>query len=149
MLQSLRALGENEVNVAAQIESTTVHVREGKSWTDAILGYDVHGRDQRIGDVQDFIVDDQTGDIRYLVVDADGEWSTSRKVLLAPNWTHRISWGERKVYIDFSQQLIHDSPAWARATPLTREYETRLHDHYRRPPYWTRNEEADPARPSI
>jgi|GEM_PF-2151869 len=142
MLHSLRALEASKVSVAAQITSITALIREGKRWTGAILGYHVQGRDQRIGDVLDFIVDDQTGDIRYLVVNAYGECS-SRRILLAPHWTHRISWSERKIFMDFSEQLIQESPNWARATPLTRDYEARLHDHYGRPPYWARGEQAD------
>ena len=143
MLQSLRALEASDMHGTTEIESLTALIREHKGWTGAILGYEVQGPDQRIGDVQDFIVDDQTGDIRYLVVGADGPQS-SRKILLAPNWTDRINWGERKVYMDFAAQLVHESPAWVWATPLTRDYETRLHDHFRQPPYWTRSKEPDP-----
>jgi hypothetical protein len=69
-------------------------------------------------------------------------WS-GRRVLLAPNWADRISWSERHIYVGFSQQAIQDSPIWTRTAPLTRHYEARLHDHYGRPPYWTRTEATD------
>lgn len=143
MLRSFRVLESTKVTDPARVEPTAALIREGKSWTDTILGYDVQGRGHRIGNIQDLIVDDQTGDVRYLVINPDGECSGGI-VLLAPHWTHRISWSERTLFMDFSQQAIQDSPDWARSTPLTREYETRLHDHYGRPPYWARCEEGDP-----
>jgi PRC-barrel domain len=145
MLRSFRGLESNEVTAPAGVGPIAALIREGKRWTDTILGYDVQGRDCLIGRVLDLIVDDQTGDVRYLVVHACGECSGG-SVLLAPQWTHRISWSKRTLYMDFSQQLIQNSPDWPLATPLMREYEARLHDHYGRTAYWVSGEEADKLR---
>lgn len=57
-------------------------------------------------------------------------------MLIAPEWANRISWDERKVYLDLSRQQIKNSPAWNGTDIINREYEARLHAHYGHPAYW-------------
>ena len=52
----------------------------------------MQGSDDSIGHVNDFIVDDLTWPIRYLVIDTNNWW-VSKKVLIAPLWANRVSWG--------------------------------------------------------
>lgn len=147
MLRSLRDLESSRMNAAAEVQPIADVIQNGKGWVSAIRGYRVQGRHIHIGDIQDFIVDDQTGDIRYLVVDAS-DGPIAKRVLVAPHWTHRVSWSERKVHMDFTQEAIQDSPAWDPSMPVTREYEARLYDHYGRPAYWASGEASDPFEPS-
>jgi hypothetical protein len=86
--------------------------------------------------VDDFIVDDETWEIRYLVIDTRNWW-IGKKVLLAPGWASRVSWLERMIYVNVSRQFIKSSPEWD-TTPagINRQYERRLHDYYARPFYW-------------
>jgi hypothetical protein len=100
-----------------------------------VRGYHIQGSDESIGHVDDFIVDDLTWAIRYLVVDTSNWW-VSKKVLIAPPWATRVSWGERNVYVDMPRQAIKDSPEWNAYAAVNREYETRLYDYYGRPVYW-------------
>jgi hypothetical protein len=100
-----------------------------------VRGYHVQGTDEAIGHVDDFIVDDGTWEIRYLVVDTSN-WGFGKKVLVAPHWASRIVWSEKKVYVDLSRRSIKSSPEWNPATAINREYETRLYDYYGRPVYW-------------
>lgn len=109
-----------------------IHLRSAKE----LRGYHVQGSDEAIGHVADFIVDDRTWEIRYLVVDTSNWW-VGKKVLIAPQWVSRISWGEGKVFLDMSRQAIKDSPELNDLTAITREYEERLHAHHGRPGYWT------------
>ena len=109
-----------------------VHLRSAGE----VRGYHVQGSDEAIGHVEDFIVDDETWEIRYLVIDTSNWWF-GQKVLVAPHWASCISWPERKLYVDLSRQAIKKSPAWNAAAAINREYETRLYDYYGRPMYWT------------
>ncbi len=108
-----------------------VHLRSAKE----VRGYHVQGNDNAIGHVDDFIVDDETWAIRYLVIDTSNWW-VGKKVLVAPPWATRVSWDERRVYVDMPRQAIKDSPEWNTYAAVNREYETRLYGHYRRPAYW-------------
>jgi sporulation protein YlmC with PRC-barrel domain len=113
------------------------HLRSAKE----VCGYEVHGRDGVIGHVPDFIVDDETWQIRYLVVDTS-RWWLGKKVLVAPEWATRISWQERSVYVDLSRQAIKDSPAWDETAAINRKYEAHLYDYYDRPVYWAGGDRA-------
>lgn len=119
--------------------SGDVHLRSDEE----VRGYHVEGSDAAIGHIEDFIVDDETWEVRYLVVDTRNWWF-GKKVLVMPQWASRISWTERKVYLDLSRQQIKDSPEWNAAAAIDRAYETRLHDYYRRPGYWVGS-----AKPSV
>lgn len=111
------------------------HLRSVK----AVTGYHVNGRDGEIGHIEDFIVDDETWTIRYLVVDTSNWWF-GKKVLVAPHWAHRISWSESMVYLALTKDQIKNSPEWKPTEPVNREYEARLYDYYGHPTYWPRND---------
>jgi len=110
------------------------HLRSAKE----LRGYHIQGSDDAIGHVDDFIVDDATWEVRYLVVDTNN-WFFGKKVLLAPQWASRISWEEGKVYMDLSRQAISSCPQWNPEQAVNREYEVRLYDYYGRPLYWERD----------
>jgi hypothetical protein len=131
---SMLAGGNHATDVHAEdspASSDDVHLRSDKE----VRGYHVEGTDGAIGHIEDFIVDDDTWQVRYLVVDTRNWWF-GKKVLVAPQWANHISWRENKVYVDLSRQAIKDSPEWNEAARIDRAYETRLHDHYKRPAYW-------------
>jgi len=112
-------------------KSGDVHLRSARE----IRGYHIEGIAAAIGHLDDFIIDDETWEVRYLVIDTRNWW-LDKKVLVAPHWTNRISWAERKVFVDLSRQAIKNSPEWNPAAPVNREYEARLYDYYGRPVYW-------------
>ncbi|MDA3923836.1 MAG: PRC-barrel domain-containing protein [Kiritimatiellae bacterium] len=58
-----------------------------------VRGYHIQGSDGEIGHVDDFIIDDETWAIRYLVVDTKNWWR-EKKVLVSPQWIERVSWDE-------------------------------------------------------
>jgi hypothetical protein len=100
-----------------------------------VRGYNIQGSDLEIGHVEDFIVDDSTWAVRYIVVDTRNWWF-GKKVLVPPQWANRISWEDRKVYVDLSRKAIKDCPEWNPDAGINREYEVRLYDYYGRPMYW-------------
>jgi len=113
-----------------------------------VRGYHLEGTDGGLGHIKDCIVDDETWRIRYFVINTSN-WGMGKDVLIAPHWTTRISWEERKVYVDLSRQTIKDSPVWNAENAVNREYEARLYDYYGRPADWSPGGFADKARPEI
>lgn len=103
--------------------------------TDEVNGYHIQTKDGSIGHVEDFIIDDETWAIRYLVIDTKNWWP-GKKVLISPNWIERVSWNESKVFVDLSQEIIKQSPEYLEDNLLTREYENKLHQYYKRKGYW-------------
>ena len=116
---------------AALALPTESHLRGVKE----VRGYHIEGTDGQIGHVEDFIVDDETWAIRYLVVNTSN-WGLGRKVLVAPPWIERVSWTDSKVYVDLALETIKNSPEYDESVLITRELENRLHDYYRRSAYW-------------
>jgi uncharacterized protein YrrD len=113
----------------------------GKPWdhhlrsTHAVSGYNVQALDGELGHIEDFIVDDETWAIRYLIVNTSNWWS-GKKVLVSPQWIERVSWSQSKVFVKLSRQEIKESPEYTDASLLTRDYEIGLHGHYNRKGYW-------------
>lgn len=108
-----------------------VHLRSAKE----IRGYHVQGTDEAIGHIEDFIVDEETWVIRYLIVDTKNWWF-GKKVLIAPHWASGVRWAEHMVDVGLTRDAIKNSPEWNGLEAINRDYEARLHDHYRRRPYW-------------
>lgn len=104
--------------------------------TRAVSGYRIEAEDGTIGHIRDFIVEDGAWTIRYLVIDTRNWWP-GKHVVISPRWIERVSWSESKVFVLLSREAIREAPEYSDALMLTREYEERLHGHYRRPGYWS------------
>jgi uncharacterized protein YrrD len=103
--------------------------------TQAVTGRTIQAQDGEIGAVEDFVIDDETWAIRYLIVDT-GNWWPGKKVLISTRWIERISWEESKVFINLTREAIRQGPEYTAQALITRDYETRLHRHYNREEYW-------------
>lgn len=140
--------GRSEASVEnAREPAGDAHLRSASE----LRGYHVRGSDEAIGHVDDFIVDDETWGVRYLVIDTSNWW-LGKKVLVAPHWANRVSWEAREVHVDMSRQAIKDSPEWNPTAGVNREYEARLYDYYGRPAYWSgvgRPQQAQPPPPYL
>jgi uncharacterized protein YrrD len=103
--------------------------------THDVTGYHIQAKDGEVGHVDDFIVDDETWAIRYLIVDTKNWWP-GKKVLVSPQWIERVSWDESKVFVNLSREAIKRSPEYTEDSLPSRDYETGLYRHYDRQGYW-------------
>lgn len=102
---------------------------------DETAGYTLQARDKEVGRVIDFLFDDETFIVRYLVVDTRN-WLPGGKVLLSPAWLESINWQEKKVYTELMATVIENCPVYDPTKPISREYEIKLFDYYGRAYYW-------------
>jgi uncharacterized protein YrrD len=113
----------------------------GKGWdhhlrsTHAVTGYYIHATDGEIGHVEDFIIDDETWAIRYVIVNTSNWWA-GKKILVSPLWIKDVSWDDKTVFVNLSREAIKQSPEYTEECLLTRDYEIGLHAHYNRKGYW-------------
>lgn len=112
-----------------------------------VRGYHVQGLDDAIGHIDDFIVDDESWEVRYLVIVDTGNWWAGRKVLVEPRWARHVSWEEGTIYFELSRQAIKDSPSWDETDAVNRQYEVQLYDYYGRPVYWRNVDRPDEPGP--
>jgi sporulation protein YlmC with PRC-barrel domain len=106
-----------------------------------VTGYHIEASDGEIGHVEDFVIDDATWAIRYLIVDTRNWWP-GKKVLISPHWIDRVSWSDSKVFVNLTRDAIKQAPEYSDDSVLNREYEAGLHGHYGREGYWTSEESA-------
>jgi hypothetical protein len=97
-----------------------------------VTGYRVSGRDGEPGRVADFIVDDRTWALRFLVVDTS-RLPFSRRVLLAVEWIDEVDWVDQKVHVDLPAERIEEAPEFDPREPLNEARETVYYDYYGRP----------------
>lgn len=76
--------------------------------THAVKGYHIHALDGEIGRVMDFIIDDQTWQLTYLVVDAR-HWFDSKRVMIPVSKIKSVQWMDSQVVVDLSMNSIKDS----------------------------------------
>jgi predicted glycosyl hydrolase (DUF1957 family) len=103
--------------------------------THAVSGYYIQAVEGEIGHVEDFVIDDETWAIRYLIVNTRNWWP-GKKVLVSPQWIERVSWSEAKVFVGLSRETIKQAPEYTDESLITRDYEAGLHGHYNRQGYW-------------
>jgi sporulation protein YlmC with PRC-barrel domain len=94
-----------------------------------VTGYRIHATNGEIGDVEDFIVDDQSWRIHFLVVDT-GHWFPGKKVLIAPKWIGQVKWEESSVHVNISVSAVKNSPEYDPSMPLPEKYENEFYRYY-------------------
>jgi hypothetical protein len=111
-------------------EGTSVdsHLRS----TAAVEGYGIAASDGDIGHAHDFIVDDETWKIRYVVVDTRN-WLPGKKVLVSVEWIEEVNWLDSMISVAAAKETIRSAPEYLESRDVTPEYEALLHLHYERP----------------
>jgi hypothetical protein len=79
----------------------------------SVSGYHVEANDGAIGHIADYLFDDDTWTLRYLVIDTRN-WLPGKRVVISSEWVERVSWNERKAYVSMSKQSIRDAPEYDR-----------------------------------
>ncbi|MBN2551845.1 MAG: PRC-barrel domain-containing protein [Spirochaetales bacterium] len=125
-------LSEPERKEAEKQVEGDEHLRSSRE----VTGYHIGAVDGDIGHVEDFLVEDHTWALRYIVVDTRN-WLPGRKVLIFPEWIEEVDWVDRKVRVTLSRGMIESSPDFESPAQVDREYEGRLFAHYRLPDYWS------------
>ncbi len=95
----------------------------------AISGYHILASDGAIGKAEDFLIDDAGWGIPFLVVDT-GDWWSGKQVLMPPHAVREISWAEREIRLNVSQDQVRTSPPWRPLRDIDSAYEAELHKHY-------------------
>jgi uncharacterized protein YrrD len=106
-------------------EDANKHLRS----SDKVTGYKIEATDGAIGDVEDFIVDEDNWTIDFLLIDT-GKWLPGKKVLISPKLISQIEWEDSTVKVKTSIAFIKSSPEYDPSQLLHVVNETMLHEHY-------------------
>jgi sporulation protein YlmC with PRC-barrel domain len=98
-------------------------------------GYAIVASDGRLGTVGDFLFDDASWTIRWLVVDT-GKWLAGRKVLLPPSVLGHPNPEQNEFPVRLTMQQVKNSPDIDTDRPVSRQTEADIYDYYGWRPYW-------------
>lgn len=116
-------------HVSAQTESKAddPHLRR----IEVVTGYHIHALDGELGHVEDFLVEDASWRIRYLVVDTKNWWP-GQQVLISPHTVREIDWADRSLHLNISRQRVKHGRAYDPAKMADRANEDLMLKYYRR-----------------
>jgi hypothetical protein len=77
--------------------------------TSQITGYGIQARDGQVGHLSDFLIDDESWRINYMVINTSNWWS-GKKVILPPTWVKQINWVDGRITVDLKRETIKNSP---------------------------------------
>ncbi|MDF1515963.1 MAG: hypothetical protein P1S60_19300, partial [Anaerolineae bacterium] len=120
---------EKEADAEDEDQESNPHLRSSHE----VIGYSLHAMDGDMGQIDDFIADDEMWGIRYLVVALK-----NTKRILSPQWVHKVNWTRQRVTVELEKIAVQMAPEFDPETPVNREYEVKLYDYYGRPKYWSR-----------
>jgi uncharacterized protein YrrD len=119
-----------ETSIEADIREATKgdpHLRSAGE----VRGYKIEARDGSLGHVEDFLVEDTTWAVRYLLVDTRNWWP-GKKVLVPLSHIRKIAWASSRLHVDLGREEIKAGPEFDEDRPLADDYTDRLEAHYRR-----------------
>ena len=101
-----------------------------------IIGLNVVGKTESIGSVHDLLFDDRSWRLRYVVVQT-GNWFMDRRIVLAPgSFSAKALDFNVALTADLTHAQIEAAPLYEDHLPVSRQYESKVHEHYGWLPYW-------------
>ena len=101
----------------------------------AMKGYAIAAKDETIGTVSDFLFDQTTWTVRWLVVDT-GKWLTGRKVLIHPSAIDHVDHERRQINVSLTRKQVEDSPDIRQDRPVSQQMQNDLYGYYGWDPLW-------------
>lgn len=100
-----------------------------------ILKYEVKARDGVVGRVSDFLFDDRSWSVRYLVVET-GKWLPGRRILVSVSQCWEPDGADKTIGVNLDKERIESGPALDEDAPVSRQYEIEFARHFQLVPYW-------------
>lgn len=97
-----------------------------------VIGYHVHAADDEIGHAADFLVDEKSWTIRYVVINTRNWWQ-GKTLLLPTAWITSVSRGAAMMHVGLRRDEILHAPQYDRRRPIGPREEQRLSNYYGRP----------------
>ncbi|SDX02595.1 PRC-barrel domain-containing protein [Marininema mesophilum] len=94
----------------------------------ALIGYTLKTHDGELGQVNDFIIDDHSWSVHYLVADA-GNWLSSKKVMIEKSSIQRVNSADAHIHVDLVKDNVKGSPEFDPSDPVNGD----RYDYYGRP----------------
>jgi len=101
-----------------------------------LRGYAINARNDPLGAVEDFLFDDRSWKLRWLVAETF-TWLRERKILLHLSAVGQIDRGLHLIKVGLARTQVENSPAFERSLPVSRQMERQLYSYYNWDPTWS------------
>ena len=120
-----QVLQQDEDQAAGTKSDDNPHLRS----TASVTGYKIKALDGDIGEVEDFIFEDKSWKLDFIIVET-GNWFPGKKVLISPKWIKEINWETLSVTLKATVESIKNSPEYDPGLPISETYAASLYNHY-------------------
>jgi len=128
--------GSSRISVFSIDETLKTKEERSMSWSaSGIKGYAIAASDGKIGTVSDFLFDDDSWLVRWLVVDT-GHWLPGRKVLPPPLALGHPDPEKLEFPVRLSMTQVKESPNIKTDRPVSRQMKSDVYDYHGWRPYW-------------
>ena len=110
----------------------------------SLTGSSVIAADGEMGSVRNFLFDDQSWTIRYLVVDV-GSWLTQRAVVLAITAVEQPDWAKKTLHVNLTKEQVRNGPDVDTEKPVSRQQEIAMREYFGWPVDWLDGELGPPG----
>jgi len=100
-----------------------------------LVEHRVIATDGEIGSVRDFLFNDQTWAIHYLVVDVK-RWLTREEVVLPVTAIKQLDWENKTLHVQLTKEQVRQSPDVDTKQPVSRQQEIAMQDYFGKLAYW-------------
>ena len=100
-----------------------------------LKGFAIEATDGQMGAVVDFLFDDASWRVSWLVVEC-GSWLRGRKVLIHPSAVSYTALADEEFNVDLTKAQVESSPEWGEHQPVSQRMERQLYEHYGWDPLW-------------
>jgi hypothetical protein len=94
-----------------------------------LKGFTIKASDGGIGTVVDFLFDDTSWKVRWLVIDC-GTWLTGRKALIHPSAISRPDLEQQEFVVALTKAQVEGSPELVEDQPASQQMENQLYTYY-------------------
>ncbi|TDO95161.1 PRC-barrel domain protein [Halanaerobium saccharolyticum] len=101
-----------------------------------LKGYTLHGKEEDLGEVEDFYFDQERFVMRYVVIDT-GNWLKHEQTLISPEAFEEINYKTEEIFVNLNSEELKEGPSIKKNKPVSREIEEKLVNHFEWPIYWT------------
>ncbi|KGA97420.1 hypothetical protein AJ85_07855 [Alkalihalobacillus alcalophilus ATCC 27647 = CGMCC 1.3604] len=102
---------------------------------DHLNKFHIHAKNGQVGQLVDCIMNYDTSEIRYFIVNVGGFLSKDL-VVVSVDMLKEISHLDRTITVSIEKELIENGPNYNADQPFTREHEEQIYRHYDITPYW-------------
>jgi PRC-barrel domain len=105
----------------------------------ALLGSPVHAADGETGRIRDFLFDDQSWKIRYIILDV-GNWLKRRDVVLPVSAFEPPDWVAKTCRVRLTRDQVRESPDVDTEKPVSRQQEIAMREYFGKLACWVEAE---------